>query len=255
MIDLEALRKKYEELGSQGEGGNTETIFFQIPDKAMVRILPSEDEENKFYAETRIHRIPTGAKSYKNYQCRRVHDEECPLCDVYFQLWEAHNQSVGKGSKEETIFSKKARAIKGRSRYYMNIYDRDTEQVKVLSVGIKLFEKIISNFFDEDYGPKFIDLEEGHDYKIIKKMTEDGRWPRYDDSQPRPKSTPLAESKAKTAAIMDQLHDIQSLVALEKYDDVKRVSDELWAECVSDHTGASDEEESESSGSYLDNIR
>ena len=58
----------------------------------------------------------------------------------------------------------------------------------------------------------------GHDFKIVKIM--EGQWPKYDQSQPRPKSSE-AGSKAEVAAWMDSLHDIHALVKLEEYEDVK----------------------------------
>lgn len=258
-VDLEALRKKYEEATKSKENFSGDSIFYNIPDESTVRVLPWKDEEKQFYAETKIHRVPTDGGGYKNYQCRRIHNEECPLCDTYFQLWERHNDEAGGDKKMQTVFSEKARAIKPRARYYMNVFVRDGSpekgKVKVLSSGIKLFEKIAGNFFNEDYGPDFIDLDKGFDYKIIKKMTEDGRWPRYDDSQPRPRPLPLSKSKAEVAAIMDSLHDIHSLVALEKYEDVKRASEEVWAACAKTQSHKPSNDDKGSSENYLDKLR
>ena len=59
----------------------------------------------------------------------------------------------------------------------------------------------------------------GHDFKIVKIM--EGQWPKYDQSQPRPKSSE-AGSKAEVATWMDfRSTDIHALVKKEEYEDVK----------------------------------
>ena len=135
------------------------------------------------------------------------------MCDLYYGLWKT-------GRKEDEDL---ARKIKPRARYYMNILDRASGDVKILSIGVILFKKIIGAMLDEDFGD-ITDLESGHDFKIVKEM--DGQWPKYDQSSPRPKASELG-SKAETAATMDSLHEIHDLVKLEDYEDVKKATDML----------------------------
>ena len=60
-IDLEAIRRKHEEISSgPGTGGDSSFLdnFLQLQEgNNVVRILPGKDEETQFYAETKIHRI------------------------------------------------------------------------------------------------------------------------------------------------------------------------------------------------------
>lgn len=217
-IDLNALRKKHEELMGKNKGGSSSDDFikkfYQVKDGSnTIRILPSKIEDKEFYAETKIHRIPMENGQVKNVHCRKIHNESCPLCDLYYSLWKT-------GKKEDEAL---ARLIKPRSRYYMNILDRETNEVKILSIGMILFQKIVGAMIDSDFGD-ITDLEKGHDFKIVKHM--EGQWPRYDQSQPRPKSSPLG-TKAEIAKIMDTLHDIHGLVKLEEYEEVKRISEAL----------------------------
>jgi hypothetical protein len=209
-IDLDALRAKHEELsGNRPAGGNADFLskFIQLQDGTnSVRILPGKDEDTMFYAETKIHRVPDGQGGVKNVHCRKIHGEPCPMCDTYYSLWKEPN-------KDEDL----ARQIKPRSRYYMNVVDRETGDVKILSIGVILFKKIIAAMLDEDFGD-ITDVASGHDFKIVKIM--EGQWPKYDQSQPRPKSSE-AGSKAEVAAWMESLHDIHALVKLEEYEDVK----------------------------------
>jgi hypothetical protein len=223
-IDLDALRAKHAELSNPGSG-NANSDFLSKSVQLMegmntVRILPGKDEDSMFYAETKIHRVPSGDGQVKNVHCRKIHGEPCPLCDTYYSLWKEPN-------KDEDL----ARQIKPRARYYMNVVDRETGDVKILSIGVILFKKIIAAMLDEDFGD-ITDLESGNDFKIVKIM--EGQWPKYDQSQPRPKSSE-AGSKAEVATWMDSLHDIHALVKLEDYEDVKNSAQGL----IPSHEGSS----------------
>lgn len=212
-IDLNALRMKHEQLNNPQSGNNTDFLkkFYQIPEGTnAVRILPWKDDEKEFYAETKIHRVTGPDGNVKNHHCRKIHGESCPMCDLYYALWKT-------GRKEDEDL---ARQIKPRARYYMNILDRESGEVKILSIGVILFKKIIGAMLDEDFGD-ITDIEAGHDFKIVKEM--DGQWPKYDQSAPRPKSSPLG-SKSEIAASMDTLHNIHELVKLEEYEDVKNAA-------------------------------
>lgn len=219
-IDLDALRRKHAELNGGPAAGNSNSDFlnkfYQIPEGSnAVRILPGKDEDHEFYAETKIHRITGSDGQTRNYHCRKVHGEACPICDLYYGLWK-----TGKQEDEDL-----ARKIKPRARYYMNILDRNSDDVKILSVGVILFKKIINAMLDEDFGD-ITDVTKGHDFKIVKEMEAGSPWPKYDQSQPRPKSSPLGTSQ-EVDSIMGSLHDIHSLVKLEDYEDCKKVVAQL----------------------------
>ena len=212
-IDFEALRRKHELLNNPQAAaqGNSDFLqkFYQIPEGSnAIRILPWKDDEKEFYAETKIHRVPQPDGSTKNVHCRKIHGESCQLCDLYYGLWKTGR------SEDEAL----ARQIKPRARYYMNILDRNSGDVRILSVGVILFKKIVGAMLDEDFGD-ITNIETGHDFKIVKEM--DGQWPKYDQSAPRPKSSPLG-TKSEVAAIMDSLHDIHDLVKLEDYETVSQ---------------------------------
>ena len=220
-IDLNALRLKHEQLNNPQSGNNTDFLkkFYQIPEGTnAVRILPWKDDEKEFYAETKIHRVTGPDGNVKNHHCRKIHGESCPMCDLYYALWKT-------GRKEDEDL---ARQIKPRARYYMNILDRESGEVKILSIGVILFKKIIGAMLDEDFGD-ITDAEAGHDFKIVKEM--EGQWPKYDQSAPRPKSSPLG-SKSEIATSMDTLHNIHELVKLEDYEDVKNAAALLTSTAV-----------------------
>jgi len=221
------LRKKYAQLqgNNSGDKSNEDFLkkFMQLDmGETEVRILPAQDSDRDlFYAETAIHRIQD-----KNIHCPRKKDEKCPICDLYFKVWD-HIKTIGRDNPEAKPFIQFARSIRAGERYYVNAIDRKSGDVKILSVGKGLFTKFMDTIFDEDYGD-ITDLQEGFDFKITKEMksTSMGNFPNYDKSKPKPRCTP-AGSDAEIREWMDSLHDIHGLVKLKEYDELKTMADSL----------------------------
>jgi len=223
-LDFDKIRAEFEKIqaSEKGQSGSGDFLnkFYQIPDgHSTVRILPSQDEDQLFYAQTKIHRVPIGDGKTRNVHCLKVHDKPCPLCDAYYALWKApyNNEDL-------------ARQIKPRDRYYMNVVDRQAEEedanespVRIFSTGIMIFKKIINTILDEDFGD-VTHIETGRDFRLHKVM-EQG-WPKYDQSAFRPKET-AAGTKKQIATYMDELHDIHGLVKEEDYEELKRMAESL----------------------------
>ena len=244
MVNLDELRKKYDQIqkAQSGGGGNDDFLkkFFMMEEgTSVIRVLPSpEGSEQEFYAETAIHRI-----NDKNYHCPRVKGHDCPVCDLYYRLWKVEGPM-----KDEA--QDLARQIKPRKRYYMNVVDRRDESVKILSMGMKLFGKILDCFFDEDYGD-ITNLTEGWDFKVVKDTQ--GQWPNYDKSAPKPKQSSAGSDK-QIAEWMDELHDIHGLVKLAEYDELKNLAMEMEGLVTGRPTGNVSAAESSDDGSDEDYI-
>ena len=211
MVNIEELRKKYNQINKQPAADTQDFLkkFLMMEEgTTQVRILPAKNPDDNFYAETGIHRI-----NDKNYHCPRVKGDDCPLCDLSFKLWNSKEQ----GNMDI------ARQIKARKRFYLNAVERETGDVKILSVGIKLFSKILDCFFDDDYGD-ITDLKTGNDFKIVKDKS--GEWPNYDKSSPKPAKSP-AGNDMEVATWMDQLHDIQGLVKVASYEELKITGEDI----------------------------
>lgn len=249
MVNLDELKKKYEQIqrAQSGGGGNSDDFlkkFFMMDEgTSIIRVLPSpEGTEQEFYAETAIHRI-----NDKNYHCPRVKGHDCPICDLYYKLWKVEGPM-----KDEA--QDLARQIKPRKRYYMNVVDRRDESVKILSMGMKLFGKILDCFFDEDYGD-ITDLQEGWDFKVVKDTQ--GQWPSYDKSAPKPKQSAAGSGK-QIAEWMDELHDIHGLVKLPEYDELKKLALEMESIVMdrpSPQTFSADESSDEDGDDYIAHLR
>jgi hypothetical protein len=216
MVNIDELRKKYNQINKVPGGDNAEFLkkFLMTEEGAtLVRILPSKDPEKEFYAETGIHRI-----NDRNYHCPRVQGGECPVCDLSFRLW---------NTKEEGNIAI-AREIKARKRFYLNAVQKETGEVKILSMGVKLFGKILDCFFDDDYGD-ITDLKTGNDFKIFKDKS--GQWPNYDKSAPKPVKTE-AGTPAEVATWMDELHDIHGLIKVASYEDLKALAQQITGDDI-----------------------
>ena len=230
-IDLNALRAKHEQLSNPkaAAGGNNQDFlnkFYRVLEgDNYVRILPAAEGSDKpFYAETKIHRVPDGQGGVRNYHCRKVHGEKCPMCELYYALWKT-------GVKEDEDL---ARQIKPRSRYYLNVLDRNTDEVKIFSIGMILFQKIMETMLDPDYADLFekaengiLDTKIGHDFKVS--MFKEGQWPKYDRSMFRPRGSELGSAQ-QVDEVMNSLHDIHDLVKLEEYDTLMEAAQNLRPE-------------------------
>lgn len=259
---LADLKNKYAKL-SKAPGENQEFLknFIQLDEgDTVVRILPSVDENKPFFAENKIHRVPSGNGQTKNVHCRKIHGEACPLCDLYYEAWNVHNTlNLPKGTSSK--FSEFARGIKPTPRSYLNIYKRETDEVLILSTGDQLLQKIISaeiGLQSEDSG-SLVDVgDSGIDFKIVKVMVKSatGIYPNYNSSEARRKAIPLADSKQKVSEILARRHDIQALIKLEPFEEVKKVADQLYAGLVNKmtHTEENISNSSPNKPSYLEDV-
>jgi hypothetical protein len=206
-LDFDKIRQEYARLnGEKQESDSGSGKFLRIQDgETTVRILPGKDDDTLFYAATALHYVPQAEGKSKVYTCNKVHGGRCPLCDAYYAAW----KMVDAGEIERD----QARKLKPTKTYYYNVYDRESGEVKVLRVGIKLHTKVIETIMDDDYGD-VTDLESGHDFKIVK--AKDGPWTNYDKSSFRPKSTPAGINR-DVAAWMEGLHDIHGLVTTDDF--------------------------------------
>lgn len=229
-MNWEAQKKLYEEkfkqLDKAGSSGNNLDKFLRVEDgTTVVRILPPVNEEEPFFVEVSNHRVLDEDGKTRVVECRRKHEEECPLCDLYYALWEDHRKKVGRNSKEETPESLLARTIRPNNRYFMNVYVRDTGEVKILSTAKTLFQSILGKILDKDY-PDFLSVTNGYDFKIIRK-TPSGKfaYPNYNESTPRPRPEPLARTEGEIQAILSKRHDLSGFSKLEDYDAVRELAE------------------------------
>lgn len=224
-MDIEKIKAKLNKIKDGGKSGGDNNFFTPQEGKQMIRFLPYESEqpitEGLFYTETKTHFIEdNGQKRYIHCPYHQDNSQTCPICQVYFEMWNVANKLGGPTADK---IKDLARSVKPRLRYFANILDREDDKVKIYSYGSKLQEKLLELILDEDVGD-FTDFKTGRDIKLVKK-TVDGKFPNYDSSMPDMKITPISEEAAKTYE--EQKHSLEKCVKLEEDEEYQRLADIL----------------------------
>lgn len=236
--NYEKLQKLYEELNSKGGGESFGENFLKVEeDKPVyVRILPAKNDEEMFYSKTIRHEFKLG-NSFHYVQSRTITGEDCPLGNLYYELWDLHEQfctSNGMDPKDkDTITPYKiwARAIKPKEKFFINVVTRDDEsKVKILSCTEALMNKIVGAMLEKepDGTPMYGDitsLHDGNDFKILLSKGKNG-FLNYNESQVSPKKKPAGTS-AQIEAWMDSLHDLNALVKPSSTEEIMTIVEEL----------------------------
>ena len=228
-INLDQIKLLHQQL-NENKGGEFTNNFLQIPEGTkekpftLVRLLPSKDEDVPFFTRTSFHRFEKAGPEGRDltFHCNKIHNEQCPLCDLYFSTW-AHVRDIesDKSLQKKHPLAQFANYLRAKDRFYFNVLERGTDEIKILSCGIQLFNRIVETISDPDYGD-ITDVQTGFDFKIIK--GSNGGYPSYTSSAPRPKSEPLASSKKRIEEILDSQHDISEMVKKHEYEELKQAA-------------------------------
>ena len=208
-LNMNKMKSKMSSLQSSGNG---KRWFWKPQDgEQTIRIVPDAggDPFREFWFHYNLGDKPGFLSPKRNF------GEDCPLDTFVRKLWED-------GSDESRELAKKLMA---KQRFFSPVIVRGEEDqgVRLWGYSKTVYEKLLGLVLNPDYGD-ITDVENGHDFKIVKIM--EGQWPKYDQSAPRPKSTPAGSGK-EVAEWMDSLHDVHGLVKLEEYEDVLAVSEEI----------------------------
>lgn len=268
MVNLNDLRRKVqEEIAAKKPKSDGEFInnFIKLEmGKNLIRILPWKDDSKSFYSESAVHRYKDENGNSKNYHCRKVKNEKCPICDYYFDLWGWHKE-LGLPRGQKSKYGDAAVAIRPTSRYYMNVVDRrlqengDENPVKILSVGKDLFGMITRDILDKDYQEEedpenttILSLQKGNDFEII--LSKKGPFNSFEGSKTKPKKTP-AGGPADIARWTEQMHDIHNLIKIGDYEDGRKLVELFRAELVATQGTASSKDDGMSDDSYEKKIK
>lgn len=188
-----------------------------------IRLLP--DKVKGYYKKYFYHGFMVGDK-FKYILCEKSDvlggmDNYCPWCDA--------NKILYQGNDED---KKKARDYKRNERFVSNVCiiddPRDAEvkdeQYKVNGT-VRLYEfpatvesKIANEVTDtkNGYGIEIFDPENGYDLILkIKAKPKDDKgkeWPDYGDTMFARKTSPIANSEDKIAALMDQVYSLDEYI-------------------------------------------
>jgi len=200
--NLKKLREMYEK-SIRGSTNFSDIIWKPSDGENIIRILPPATEDEVFYVEA-------GTHNFGGYffWCPRASTDKALRCPICEEVRRRYNS----GSELDIEIAQK---LKLRRVYLYNIIDRKAEdptEVKIYISGKKVWQKIMSYYFDEEYGA-LDDVDKGYDFKLIKNSL--GDFPNYDDSRPFTKPSPLAESEKKIAEILSNAHNLQEFIRIE----------------------------------------
>lgn len=193
-LDFSKLQAESERMLNGGKN-NTNFLdnFIQMPAKAgiiRVRLVTPVGWEIPFIVNG-IHKI-----NGRNIHCLKTPGDrgglvgDCPICSFNKWLWSQADALKEEGKDEESEEKKnEARAIKRNERFYYIalVRGKESEGLKILSVGQKMQKKILTALvgdkaMDEPALGDITDPRKGRDLKIIKEEQGDG-FPNYDRSR------------------------------------------------------------------------
>lgn len=210
-LNMEAIQAAKVRLERQGGSG---LAFDKLANgKNVRRILWPKGNKDLCYSEGYIH-FGLGDDGKTSMVCRKTNDSKahCPVCEYISQL----QMSKDKNDK------KLAEAIKARKRVYLNVIDRDsdsdTDELKVLPVGLTIQKAIVAILCDPDYGD-ITDPVEGRDVTI--KRTGQGLNTEY-SVLPKPNASP-ASTTLTPEQIEEQMADLDAFWSIPSVEDMEKV--------------------------------
>jgi hypothetical protein len=236
MTTLAELRERHKKLiedqdkGSKGEGGGDWATLAQGDN--WVRILPGKSDPLDFFSESSLHKYQDAEGKWKSYHCRKSHNEQCPVCDLYFDLWKRHKAlNLPKGQKSK--FGDLATKIKVKERFYFKAVIRGLQEkgenpVKFIAASKELFDKIMAALTNPDLVDEgqedtttIVSLDRGNDFNV--KITKKGEFNSFADSECRIKKTKAGTPK-EILEWSDNALDVKTLVKLSDYEEGKKVA-------------------------------
>lgn len=162
---MDKLRKEKERLEKEAEtrgSGNFEKVEWWRPQKGdnLIRILPNlADPDGELpFKSVRTHFIGIEKKDGGTVnipvRCLQDFGEDCPVCNEYEKLIRSDKE--------------KAKAFRARESYIYAIIDYKTKTIHPYQCPVTVHEQIMG--FAEDFGGNIFSLEEGRDWKLVKKV-------------------------------------------------------------------------------------
>jgi hypothetical protein len=186
-FDINSLVSKeeiQEELKKKAAGGGemSDQRFWRIPDgKSLVRLLPRMEARVPWKTVYSHRYNKSGEKVFAT--CMATFGKKgCPICKKSWSMWES----------EDKVVKDLGYQVRKTPRYLFNCYivndaekPENNKQVKIISVGKKLFELILESYNSEDLGPSIFDATAGgFDFEINRKQSGDNpNYPDYSSSR------------------------------------------------------------------------
>lgn len=214
-IDLDALRKKLNQLSGQNSRKN---LMWrpQAGEEATVRIISFPDNDGQPFKELWFYyNIGNNPGLLTPHQFGKPD----PIQDLINKLRADDN-------KESYELAKKLYP-KMRSFAAVIVRGEEDKGVRLWSFGKTVYQELLKVMLDPDYGD-ITDVKEGFDVKVSVSQPP-GKIYAETSVRPRPKSTPLSADKAKTKEWTDSIPDLDDLYSLKSFEELERVIN-TWLE-------------------------
>jgi len=183
--------------------------FFKMPDdsSARIRFLPDLNEDNPlgFMIEKITHQLTVNGEK-KTVPCLASYGDECPICKVSKEYYDAGDKVNGK------LYWKKknylAQALIGEDPIIEKGHESADGKVKIFSIGFSIFKIIKDSFESGELDVAPFAYEDGTDF-IIKK-TKQGEFASYTLSKFARKSSTLDQDQIDY--VQSELVDLATLL-------------------------------------------
>ena len=204
-ISKEEIQK---DLDKKATGGDfSDSRFWRIPDgKSKIRLLPRLEAKVPWKTVYSHRYNKSGEKLFST--CMLTFGKKgCPICKKSWSMYESEDKQVKDLGYQ----------VRKTPRYMFNCYIVDDPktpenngQVRIISIGKKLFDLILESYNSEDLGKVIFDATNGFDFEINRKQSGDNpNYPDYSSSRFVFKRNGVVKS---WDAIKDKLINIDDLI-------------------------------------------
>jgi DNA-directed RNA polymerase subunit delta len=196
---------------AEAAGQKYEKVDWFIPPKgdASIRVLPGIKDPDEFYKQVSTHFMPIkkkdGSMTKIPTRCLRDFEEDCPICVAFAKMVKSQDAKT----REE------ANWLRPSTKFLVNIVNYQDRKVQPFAMALPVFNSITG--WMEEFGTPIYDIEEGRDFKLIKKVkagkTDYEVRPSMKDTAIPDKLMPLIEG----ASDLENLYKENNRVKMEEY--------------------------------------
>ena len=210
-IDLAKMKAKREALENRGNG---KSAFWRPEDgEQVIRIVPTPDGDpfKEYWFHYNLGKNAGFLSPKKNF------GEEDPLNDFIRQLY--------KDGSDESI--KMAKDLSARQRFFSPVIVRGEEEkgVRLWGFGKTAYKELLNLVLNPEYGD-ITDVNEGTDLTIQYGKPPGAQFPQTSIT-PRRKSSPMMKDESKSAALLDEIPDFDSVFERKTPQQVQVMLDEF----------------------------
>ena len=249
-MDLEQMRKELEALRNGGSRRDQKSssegdvrYWRPTPGEHQIRFINLQDTNpnvthgpiKEWHWHYRVG--ADGSDRGKTFLCnKRSFNEECPICELASSMWQAQEEFEKEGTPRPDL-RQAAINMFAKNRYYANVLVRGEEEkgVQVYSFGKRVAQAAYEVFLDQDYNGKFLDVNDGFDFKI-KYELEDPTDKRSAKTIIRPsaKPSPLADTAEEIEDIMSTAYDLDEIYTPSELTDIIAALDKYQSDDFED---------------------